>query len=406
MESMESERLWTKEFVINFIINFLVFLCMYLLMVVMAKHTVQTFHTSDSIGGLVAGLFVIGSLLGRFITGRFVDTAGPKKLLVIGSILLLITQALYFIEGSLIFLIVVRILNGMATAVITTATGAVAGYLTPESRKGEGIAMFGLSLIVGAAIGPFFGLYITEHYPMEVIFSLCIIIGVISFISVFFLNVEFTKAEEEELTHEVTPQKGFSLNKFLASEVVPIGIVTLLVAVGYSSLLSFIQFFAAERHFETISSYYFIVYAIAALVTRPIAGRLMDEYTESRVAVPSFIAFALSLFLLGITSNPFFFFVSSILAGIGYGNLASTFQAVAVKVVPFNKIGLATSTFFIGLDVGLGLGPFVLGIFTAKIGYANIYICMGVLMIIALILYHLVHGRKLDHIYGRNIEKH
>lgn len=405
MESVESNKLWTKEFIFNFFINFLVFLCMYLLMVVMAQYTVDTYNATDSIGGLVAGLFVIGSLIGRFLTGGLVDKVGPKKLLIIGSILLVITQALYFIEGSLIFLILVRLVNGMATAVVTTATGAIAGYLTPENRKGEGIAMFGLSLIVGAAIGPFFGLYISEHYSMQAIFTLCIIIGVISLISVFFLKVDFKASpEQEQEVHYEAPKKG--IHRVLATEVIPIGIVTLLVAVGYSSLLSFIQFFAEERNFESISSYYFIVYAVAALVTRPVAGRLMDEYTESRVAVPPFIAFALSLLLLGITNSPFFFFVSAVLAGIGYGNLASTFQAVAVKIVPFNKIGLATSTFFIGLDVGLGLGPFVLGIFTARIGYANIYIIMGILMALTLVVYHFVHHRKLDKIYGKEIEKH
>lgn len=401
MESTQGSRIWTKEFIVNFIINFLVFLCMYLLMVVMAKYTVQTFNTSDSIGGLVAGLFVIGSLLGRFITGRFVDAVGPRKLLVIGSILLLITQALYFVEGSLMLLIIVRILNGMATAVVTTATGAVAGYLTPENRKGEGIAMFGLSLIVGAAIGPFFGLYLSEHYPMEVIFTLCIVIGVISFVSVFFLHVEFPQTEES--AHE-THQK-FSIHKYFAVEAVPVGIVTLLIAVGYSSLLSFIQFFASENHFESISSYYFIVYAIAALVTRPIAGQLMDEYNENVVNIPAFISFALSLFLLGISHHPIAFFVSAILAGIGYGNLASTLQAVAVKVVPFHKIGLATATFFIGLDVGLGFGPFVLGMFTAKIGYANIYIFMGILLVLTLVFYYFVHGKRMKNIYGKHLSK-
>ncbi|WP_457853003.1 MFS transporter [Staphylococcus ursi] len=375
---------------------------MYLLMVVMARYTIQTFDTTDSIGGLVAGLFVIGSLLGRFMTGRFVDNVGPRKLLVVGSILLLITQALYFVEGSLMLLIIVRILNGMATAVVTTATGAVAGYLTPENRKGEGIAMFGLSLIVGAAIGPFFGLYLSEHYPMEVIFTLCIVIGVISFASVFFLNVEFPQAEQPV---HATHQK-FSIHKYFAVEAVPVGIVTLLIAVGYSSLLSFIQFFATENHFESISSYYFIVYAIAALVTRPIAGQLMDEYNENVVNIPAFISFALSLFLLGITQNPIAFFVSAILAGIGYGNLASTLQAVAVKVVPFHKIGLATATFFIGLDVGLGFGPFVLGMFTAKIGFANIYICMGVLLVLTLIFYYFVHGKRMKNIYGKQLSQH
>ncbi|WP_338132198.1 MFS transporter [Staphylococcus delphini] len=141
-------------------------------------------------------------------------------------------------------------------------------------------------------------------------------------------------------------------------------------------------------------------------MTRPITGQLMDEYKENVVNILAFISFALSLFLLGITQNPIAFFISAILAGIGYGNLASTLQAVAVKVVPFHKIGLATATFFNGLDVGLGFGSFVLGMFTAKIGFANIYFCMGVLLVLTLIFYYFIHGKRMKNIYGKHLSQH
>ena len=47
--------------------------------------------------------------------------------------------------------------------------------------------------------------------------------------------------------------------------------------------------------------------------------------------------------------------------GLGYGTFMSNGQAVTVKIVPVHRIGVATSTYFIALDVGLGFGPYILG---------------------------------------------
>ena len=117
--------IWTKSFNINFITNFLVYLCMYLLIVIVASYTKEVYHASDSVAGLVSGLFIIGSLIGRFATGKYVNKIGPKRILLIGLAFLLITQLCYFIEGSLSFLMFTRLINGIATGITTTATGTI-----------------------------------------------------------------------------------------------------------------------------------------------------------------------------------------------------------------------------------------------------------------------------------------
>lgn len=101
--SLNKSPIFTKSFTINFFVNFIVYLCMYLLLVVIAGYSKQAFDASDSLAGLVVGLFIVGSLIGRFATGKFVNQIGPKRLLFIGLITLIITQLLYFIDGSLAF---------------------------------------------------------------------------------------------------------------------------------------------------------------------------------------------------------------------------------------------------------------------------------------------------------------
>ena len=68
-----------------------------------------------------------------------------------------------------------------------------------------------------------------------------------------------------------------------------------------------------------------------------------------------------------LSFNGWVLLIAGIALGIGYGNLSSCMQAIAIKVSPSNKYGLATSTYFIGLDIGIGFGPSLLGLFTHMI---------------------------------------
>lgn len=388
--------IWTKNFNINFITNFLVYLCMYLLIVIIASYTKSEYHASDSMAGLVSGLFIIGSLIGRFITGKYVNKIGPKRILIIGLILLIITQLFYFIEGALAILMFTRLVNGIATGVTTTATGTIAAYATPQERKSEGISLFSLSLVIGAAIGPFFGLLLINTFPIQLLFLLCLMCGIISFIISFFikLNIDTTR---DIIKPQTTESKKFNINNYIAKEALPVAIIMLLAGLSYSSILTFLQFFAQEINLVTISSYFFIFYAIASLITRPIAGRMMDLKNENVIAYPAFIFLILTFLTLSITNNSWLLILAGLLLGAGYGNISSCMQAIAIKVSPPAKYGIATSTYFIGLDLGLGFGPYILGFVTSAVSFAQLYAIMGVLVLITGVIYYFVHGRKVKH---------
>ncbi|MBF0738111.1 MFS transporter [Staphylococcus arlettae] len=392
-QSTLKSPIWTKSFNINFLTNFLVYLCMYLLIVIIASYTKSTYNVSDSVAGLVSGLFIIGSLIGRFATGKYVNKIGPKRILLIGLILLIITQLFYFIEGSITILMITRILNGIATGVITTATGTIAAYVTPAERKSEGISLFSLSLVIGAAIGPFFGLLLIDAFPISFLFTICLLCGIVSLLISFFINIQFDITQPAK-TPSTTPKKAFDINNYIAKEAIPVAIIMMIAGLSYSSILTFLQFFAEEINLETLSSYFFIFYAIASLITRPVAGRLMDDKNENVVVYPAFIFLILTYFVLSITDTGWMLIVAGLLLGAGYGNISSSMQAIAIKVSPPAKYGIATSTYFIGLDLGLGFGPYVLGFITSTLSYGQLYGIMAIMIIFTTFLYFFVHGRK------------
>ena len=364
------DPIFTKSFNLNFVINFFVYLCMYLLIVVIAGYSKTEFHASDSLAGLVVGLFIVGSLIGRFITGKYVNSFGPKKILIFGLICLIITQLLYFIPGSVWFLMIVRLLNGIATAIATTATGTIAAYVTPPTRKREGISLFSLSLVLGTAIGPFFGMLLMNSFSIQILFMICVILGVLSGLLSLFIKIDFKTVASK---NDTSNRKAFSLGNFIAKEAIPVAIVMMLIGVTYAAILTYLQAFAVERNLVTAASYFFIFYAVASLVTRPIAGRLMDDKNENVVVYPAFIFLIISFAMLMFSFDGWVLLIAGIALGIGYGNLSSSMQAIAIKVSPSTKYGLATSTYFIGLDIGIGFGPSFLCLFTHMITYSRLY---------------------------------
>ncbi|MDR4929496.1 MFS transporter [Peribacillus simplex] len=382
-------RLWTKDFVIVSSINFFITLIFYLLMVTLAIYAVNELDASTSEAGLISGIFIIGTLIGRLFIGRFIDSIGRKKTLFIGLIFFTLTTLLYFVDLGIGFLLVNRLIHGMAMGMASTATGTIVAQIIPATRKGEGIGYYSMSATLATAIGPFIGLYMAQHTSFQVIFSFCLALGVISLITAFFLYVPALK-----VTAKVTESKGFKLSNFIEPKALPISIITLLLAFCYSSVLSFISFYAIEIDLVNTASFFFVVYAVAVLLSRPFSGPLMDRKGSNFIMYPAFIIFGVGLLLLSMTTNSFTLLAAGFLIGLGFGNMQSSSQAIAVKLTPPHRMGMATSTFFIMLDAGLGFGPYILGFIIPLTGYSTLYVILGVVVIATSVLYYFLHGKK------------
>jgi predicted MFS family arabinose efflux permease len=71
----------------------------------------------------------------------------------------------------------------------------------------------------------------------------------------------------------------------------------------------------------------------------------------------------------------------------------SVLQAVVVRVSPERHMGMAISTFYICLDVGTGLGGYLIGWLVDWIGFRSMYIVIACLLFAMIPVYWLVHGR-------------
>ncbi|WP_134683689.1 MFS transporter [Brevibacillus migulae] len=387
--SQARPRLWSKDFIVVSSINFFLTLVFYLLLVTIAVYAVDVFQASTSQAGLVTGIFIIGTLIGRLFIGRMIDFIGRKKTLFIGLLCFTLTTLLYFVNFGITFLLVNRFLHGLTLGIASTATGTIVAQIIPAARKGEGIGYYSMSATLATAIGPFIGLYMSQHTSFQVIFGFCLILGIISFLTAFFVHVPAV-----EVSTRPTASSGLSISSYIEPKALPIAFVTLAIAFCYSGVLSFLNFYAKEVDLVNTASFFFIVYAVAVLASRPFTGRMLDQKGANYVMYPAFLLFAAGMFLLSVAGHSLTLLTAGILIGLGFGNMQSSTQAIAVKLTAPQRLGLATSTFFIFLDAGLGFGPYLLGFIIPVTGYRTLYVIMGVLILASALLYHVLHGKK------------
>lgn len=388
--NIQKEKLFNTGFITITTINFIVFLIYYCFVVITAKFATSELGANPAQAGFAAGIYIIGTLIARLYIGKKLELIGRKQMLRFGAIIYLITTIAYLISTNIIILDTVRFLNGFAYGTISTAANAIVTAYIPKSRNGEGINYYGLSTSLAAAIGPFIGILLLPIVGFKSVIILAIVLSVMVTVACYLFpvqNIELTDDHKKLLN-------SWSLNTFIEYKVLFISIVAFLIGLSYSSVLGFLSIYADNLGLSTAGAFFFVVYALIITLTRPFAGQIFDAKGENAVMYPSFIFLAIGLLTLSYTTTSFMLLLSGALIGLGYGTFMSNGQAVCLKLVESSKVSIALSTYFIGLDLGLGFGPYALGTVHSFLSYSGIYVLCAVLTVAVAILYAIFYKGK------------
>ncbi|WP_314022564.1 MFS transporter [Gemella sanguinis] len=388
--NIQKEKLFNTGFITITTINFIVFLIYYCFVVITAKFATSELGANPAQAGFAAGIYIIGTLIARLYIGKKLELIGRKQMLRFGAIIYLITTIAYLISTNIIILDTVRFLNGFAYGTISTAANAIVTAYIPKSRNGEGINYYGLSTSLAAAIGPFIGILLLPIVGFKSVIILAIVLSVLVTVACYLFpvqNIELTDDHKKLLN-------SWSLNTFIEYKVLFISIVAFLIGLSYSSVLGFLSIYADNLGLSTAGAFFFVVYALIITLTRPFAGQIFDAKGENAVMYPSFIFLAIGLLTLSYTTTSFMLLLSGALIGLGYGTFMSNGQAVCLKLVESSKVSIALSTYFIGLDLGLGFGPYALGTVHSFLSYSGIYVLCAVLTVAVAILYAIFYKGK------------
>ena len=382
------DKIWTKDFILVSTANFIVTFVYYTLMIILAVYAMDEMGASPAEAGLAVGVLILSTMIARIFSGRYIEDIGRTRFMRIGAVVFAGGTVLYPLADTITQLIIVRTLHGIGFGCILTALGTLAAVLVPRKRQGEGLGYFLLSITLASAIGPLVAILMQENMTITDIFLLDGILAVVGYILTRFVT------EQPPLPKQQRSVRASGWHAFFEPSAIPIGIVSFLMFLGYAGIATFFSPYMIELDLTQAGAFFFLAYSITILITRPFTGRLSDSKGLSFVLYPSCVFFAVSLAWLSIVTHGWEVLGSAVAMGLGFGAFVAAAQARAIRGLPNDRIGVATTTFMAISELGTGFGPFLFGLILPMIGYSGVYQLSAVICLVAGGVYYLFYSKK------------
>jgi predicted MFS family arabinose efflux permease len=348
--------LWTKSFILLMAGNLFLFMSFQMLIPTLPPY-LKSIGASGLEIGLVTTLFSIGAVVIRPYIGYMLEYKNRKPLVLIGAVSLLIITAVYPLSRIVFVLLLIRLIHGVAWGWSTTVNGTAAVDVVPNSRLGEGMGYYGLSVTIGMIIAPSLGIYLFHATTFTNLILLSVILGLIAVALLAAVHYRTPDAVKNTRKEDLTFSFFGSLIE--KSSWYP-ALLTLIACFGYGTIVTFIVIFGEERGIDQIFLFY-LFNAIVASLSRPIAGKWFDQKgPKGLVIVCSFLTFA-AMWVLSFSHSNLQIAIAGILFGVGYGSLIPTLQSWILAATPANRRGVANGMYFSAIDLGIGLSGLVFG---------------------------------------------
>ena len=142
-DDAHKSRLWTGDFTLTLAIAFCAFVSCQALNNGTPLYITRIGGTTSFAGALILD-FSIAAAVARLFAGRIVDRTGRKRIMVAGALLLIAGTVLAIPLPGFYPQIVLRVLQGVGFAFVTTASATAAADVLPTERLGEGIGYYAL----------------------------------------------------------------------------------------------------------------------------------------------------------------------------------------------------------------------------------------------------------------------
>lgn len=396
---MSKERIFTRDFTLDAIISLCCSLNYFTLLINITGFASYEFGADAAAGGTAAGIYVIGGLLSRVLIGKYIELFGRKRMLITGLACALLMSATYFFVTSMAMLYVVRFLHGMCYGLSSTCTSDIVAKLVPQSRRGEALGYFALSITVACAIGPLLGMTLGSQQNYAGVFT----VGLVMYTIALLLALVIRVPEEELSEQQAANARSFKLSNMFQKSAVPLAVTVMVFYFSYSGVLSFISEYAAEIDMVSAATYFYLAVAAGTFISRLFAGRVYDARGPNIVMIPAYVGFMVGMAIFATTSSEALFLGSGFIIGFGVSIVFSICQSIVVSRSPPSRYGVTTSTFSALNDLGTGLGPSLLGVLVTAVGFRDMYLTCVVVAFVSLLMYWFIHGRKEGTKPGREI---
>lgn len=324
--------------------------------------------------GVLVGILGVSSLLFRLIAGGILRKYSEKSVMMLGALLFALTFLAFMVLRPFWPLFAVRFFQGVSFAFIDTAALAFIVRVAPLAYRGQAIGYFVLAPTFTTATGPLGGMFLINKYGFTTLFLTCMGLSLFSFFFAWKLKRRET----------IKPGTGTPAHDtlFLNRRIIVPSIASFLKSFVYGAIITFFPLYAIDCGVKN-PGYFFTATAGMLILGRILGGRIVDTYNKEKIILTFlFTAMAAMILLSFSTTLPMFIFVGMIW-GAGSSFFFPASMAYALEYAGSSD-GTAVGTFRSISDLGLALGPVIIGIIIPFTGYRIMFLCLALICLINL----------------------
>lgn len=324
---------------------------------------------ADQIGQLMS-MFAVTALIFRFISGPAMNSFNRKKLVAIAMGFMAaaylgfsFAPSISELTGlqSITVLKFFRLLQGVGNAFGNSCCLTIVADTLPKASFTTGMGYYACAQVIAQAIGPTAGVFLRDRFGYNTTYIINFAVMCIAILA----STQVRLAPREKQPFRL------NFNNMIAKEALVPALIGFLIHIGFTSINSFLLVYAEERGIAG-SSWFFTVYALTLLITRPLVGRLTERYGFVKISLPAVLMTSASLTMIGFSANIFMLLLAAFLNAFGYGALQPMLQSLCMKSVAPERRGSASSTNYIGMDIAMLIGPTLCGMVADATGYTPV----------------------------------
>jgi predicted MFS family arabinose efflux permease len=268
-----------------------------------------------------------------------------------GSLLFGAVMLAHLLAGSLAILVALRLLLGVAEALVFVAAFAAEADLAPPERRGEALTFFSLSLYAGVAVGPLIGeaAFGAGGFPAVWIASA----GVAGIAALLALAVPETRPAGEAGT--------VASGRLLHPAGILPGLILMTGVWGMGGYFTLMPPYVVGPLGLDGARLFLLTFGGTVIVARLLGARLPDRLGARRLSGTALLITAAGLGLMGVLPTVSGLLAGTLLLGLGVAFTTPALASLTVSRAPSNERGAALGTFSAFIDLAFGLGPIAMG---------------------------------------------
>lgn len=389
MENQERTfHLFNRQYIFFCLINLVVSLSFSMVSTIMSRY-VFDIGMSVAAAGTITGAFSIASMVVRPFSGWINDHMGKKKLIALATGFMGLCTLGYGFTQDSAALLALRILHGIAFSLSSTVNMAVIPGIVPEKRIGEAISYYGVIQSIATAAGPSLGLSLANISGYVTNFSVAAFlaaVGVALALSLRFLD---------EPSHERREHFHFKVEDILAKECLVLAFIDVTISSVNGLENSLIALYGESVGIDNLG-WYFTISAATLFFSRLFFGKVADSKGAAYAIYPGLLMMVVGLLMLWRSCAVWTFAVAAIIKSVGVGLARPAIQAACLKSVSANRRGAASSTYYLGSDIGQGTSPAIGGkiVDASKGDYGLAFGVYAIPLVFSCVLYYVSMHRK------------